>query len=478
MRKGLIIAGVALAWGVAAPAADFVNLGFNEYTLGDGGFADVPGWGKFFADPFSLGGAYIGLVATNNDDLVPLEGKAALFLGTGSFFNPPYEIWVSQTAVVPAYAAQIRFWTTLPGVSVTLSNIFLTASAPDEPWPGCYQYTTDIRALAGQTATLKITIYGSAWGRYQLDKIEFLGEEGVVIWPFPGPGAGVCLDDFHAATLNTSLWEVVSAVTQVFYQISSERIRADVGFVNGMVVNPFETYFRFRSPLRSDWDVRMDFQFDPDLHSTNPGVIGMALAADFGSAGTAQARVGQVVDLNSANRRYIVDWGPGPTNEVATTNSTGVFRLVRTGWEVAGYVWDAGSNRWRVVGTADGYTDEVAHVGLKVWCTGTFTGGSKTGDGYSLFYADNLMLADGRACLDGLATKVFGLDESGAPTFTWDTVGIPESNRYFVTRATSLVDSAWLPVSEEITDSGGETNWTGTDSGAGPFYYRLEVAPP
>ena len=472
MRKSLIIAGVALAWGAAAPAADFLNLDFEEYTLVDMGFsADLPGWGRLAVDPFPLEGACFGLVTTNNAYQTPLAGKAALFLGTGilMFTN---EIWVSQTADVPASAAQIRFVTTLPGVSATLSNISLTASAPDEPWPGIYRYTTDIQALAGQTATLKISLFDGGWGRYQLDQIEFLDGDGQSIWP------GVCLDDFHAATLNTSLWEVVSTGTQVFHQISSERLWADVGLNNGIVVDPFETFFCFRSPLRGDWDVRLDFQFSPYLHSTNPSMLGMALEADFEPEGTAQARVGQMVDLNATNRRYIVDWGQGPTNAAATTNQTGVFRLVRTGWELAGYVWDAGSNRWRVVGTANGYTDEVAHVGLKVWSTGAFTGGGKTGDGYSFFYADNLMLAKGRVCLDGLATKVFGLDENGAPSLTWDTVGIAVSNRYFVTLATSLVNSAWLPVSGAILDSGGETNWTGTDSGAGPFYYRLDVMPP
>ena len=106
-----------------------------------------------------------------------------------------------------------------------------------------------------------------------------------------------------------------------------------------------------------------------------------------------------------------------------------------------------------------------------MWSTGAFGGNA------SFAYADNLILADGRTSLDGLAIKTFGLDESGAPTVAWDAAGIPASNRYVVTRATSLVDSVWTPLSEAIPDSGGETNWTGANPGLGFFYYRVETVP-
>ena len=67
--------------------------------------------------------------------------------------------------------------------------------------------------------------------------------------------------------------------------------------------------------------------------------------------------------------------------------------------------------------------------------------------------------------------------KAGAPTMTWDSAGIAESNRYFVTKATRLIDSVWTPVSGEILDSGVETNWTDSDPGSGSFCYRIEAAP-
>lgn len=472
MKKRWIVAGVALACGLGAPAADFTNLDFEDYVPDESGFlVALPGWSNNWflgLDSFPLEGAALGVVTTNNEYLTPLAGEASLFLGTGDLvLYGVDEIWVSQTADVPPNAAYIRFRTTLPGAGVSLGGYPLATNAPVENPSGIYRYTADIRSLAGQAAELKVGIGWSSWGRYMLDQIEFLDAGGRVVWPRPPP---VCLEDFHAGTLNTSLWEVVTAFGQAnAYAISSERLRTTINPPSA----PFETVYRYRSVLGGDWDVRMDFNFVALLASSNTGagIFGMALAADFGSDRTSTAHVGQMIIISNQDRCYGMDWGQGPTNEMATTNQTGVFRLVRTGWEVAGYVWDAGSNDWQIVGTADGYTDDVTRVGLKVWSTGAFAGKD------AHVYADNLTLANGRVSLDGLAIKTFGLDESGAPTVAWDAAGIPATNRYVVTRATSLVDSAWTPISGAIADSGGETNWTGANPGLGSFYYRIESIP-
>ena len=460
MKIRWILAGLALVCGSGAQAANFTNLDFEAYTPdAEGFFVELPGWtnNRFLGlDCYPLEGAALGVVTTGNEYNVPLEGAASLFLGTGDLvLYGVDEIWVSQTADVPPNATHIRFLTTLPGVGASLGGFALATNAPLEDPPGVYRYTADIRSLAGQAAELKVAIGWSAWGRYMLDQIEFL--------------YGSCLEDFHAATLSTSLWEVAAVGQANAYAISSKRLRTTVN----PPAAPFETAFRYRSALRGDWDVRMDFRFEPAVAATNatPGVFGMALAADFGPARTATASVGQMITISNQTRWYAVDGGQGSTNEISTTNPTGVFRLVRTGGQVAGYVWDASSNGWRSAGTVDGYTDAVARVGLKVWSTGAFGGNA------SFAYADNLILADGRTSLDGLAIKTFGLDESGAPTVAWDAAGIPATNRYVVTRATSLVGAAWTPVSGNIADAGGETNWTGANPGLGPFYYRVESVP-
>ena len=473
MKKRWILAGLALACGFGAQAANFTNLGFEAYTPDVEGFSvKLSGWtNNWFlgVDYYPLEGAALGVVTTNNEYNAPLEGAASLFLGTGDLvLYGVDEIWVSQTADVPPNATHIRFLTTLPGAGASLGGFALATNAPVEDPPGVYRYTADIRSLAGQAAELKVAIGWSAWGRYMLDQIEFLDAGGTVIWP---PRLPICLEDFHAAALNTSLWEVATSFGQTnAYSILIERLRTAVAPPTA----PFETLFRYRSVLRGDWDVRMDFDFQHVLsllNATNPGVYGMALAADFGPERTAMADMGQMVVISNQNLFFETDWGQGPTNELATANRSGVFRLVRSGWEVAGYVWDADSNDWRIVGAMDGYTDETARVGLKVWSTGAFSGKDAAA------YADNLMLADGRTSLDGLAIKTFGLDESGAPTVAWDAAGIPAANRYVVTRATSLVDAAWTPVSENIADAGGETNWTGANPGLGSCYYRIESVP-
>ena len=486
MDKGWILAGVALACACGAQAADFTNLDFEAYA--GTGTNYLPGW-EWDKSAFGSGidacplvTATVGLLTSNTSCGTFFEGEYSAFLSTGqylAYINEEFG-WqpiccgaptISQTAVVPANAAYIRYtatppfiWDSFTGfhwdmrVQGALGGIVLSNGV-----------TTDVRSLAGQEAELRFSVVGTddpespgSW--HSLDRIEFLNAAGSVIWPSPPP---VCLEDFHAATLNTSLWEVATAGQEIAYGISSEALRTTFN----SAATPFETVFRYRSVLRGDWDVRMDFQTTAVLAGTGPGAMGMALAADFGPDRTATADVGQMIVISNQNRFFETDWGQGPTNALATTNRTGAFRLVRTGWEVAGYVWDAGSNDWQIVGTTDGYTDETARVGLKVWNTGTFSGKGVE------HRADNLTLADGRLCLDGLAIKTFGLDESGAPTVAWDAAGIPASNRYVVARATSLVDSVWTPLSGAIPDSGGETNWTGANPGSGSFYYRVESVP-
>ena len=491
MNRGWILAGMALACACGAPAANFTNLDFEAYA--GTGSDYLPGWEwdtnafrSYEVDFCPLVTATVGLVTSNTTCGTFFEGEYSAFLSTGLYdaYIDEESGWqpiccgrptISQTAVVPANAAYIRYLSTPPfiwdshtgfhwdvRVQGALGGIVLSNGV-----------TTDIRSLAGQEAELSFSVIGnddpdSPGSHHSLDQIEFLDADGTVIWPLPRLRPTVCLEDFHAAALNTSLWEVATAFGQTnAYFILSETLRTAVAPPTA----PFETLFRYRSVLRGDWDVRMDFDFQQMvslLNATNPGVFGMALAADFGPERTATADMGQMIVISNQNRFFETDWGQGPTNELATTNRTGVFRLVRSGWEVAGYVWDAGSNDWRIVGAMDGYTDETARVGLKVWSTGAFGGKS------SYAYADNLVLANGRASLDGLAIKTFGLDESGAPTIDWDAVGIPATNRYVVTRATSLVDSAWTPVSSQIPDAGGTTNWTGAEGAAGPFYYRVE----
>lgn len=492
MKRKWIVAGMALACGFGARAADFVNLDFEEYAGTGGDY--LPGWEwdtnafrSYGVDFCPLVTATVGLVNSNSSCGTLFEGEYSAFLSTGlydAYINEEFG-WqpiccgrptISQTAVVPANAAYIRYSSTPPyiwdsytgfhwdvRVQGALGGIVLSNGV-----------TTDIHSLAGQEAELSFSTIGNddpespgSW--HSLDQIEFLDAGGRVIWPNPPPR---CLEDFHAATLNMSLWEEAS---------SGAPVSSGIGFSSGdgflrvfanSAAEPFEKVYGYLATLRGDWDVRMDFTFWTLMSATtNEGVLGMALAAEFGPDRLAQARVGHWVTISNLARLCAVDWGQGPTNAVAETNQTGVFRLVRTGWEVAGYVWDVGSNDWRIVGTAAGYTDEVARIGLKVWSTGAF--GSK---GFNT-YADNLVLANGQASLDGLAIRTFGLDENGAPSIDWDAVGIPTTNRYVVTRATSLVDSAWTPVSAPIPDAGGETNWTGAGGASGPFYYRVESVP-
>lgn len=497
LKKWMILAGVAAMWGLGAQAGSFTNLNFEAYA----GTGDelLPGWERSsigylwpLLDELPLASAGLGLGSTNT---TAWAGQYSAFLSTGQttefiegigyIFNccSAPEIW--QTAQVPALATHIRYVASPTVIKDDtgmgwgyyeirlqgwLGAVDLSAGVPEAMPDGSVRYVTDIRSLAGQEAMLKFSCAGGdnamnpgSW--HYLDQIEFLDVAGGVIGPNPTP---ICLEDFHAATLNTSLWEVAISGQTNAYSVLNQYLWTRVL----PPAAPFETAYRYRAELRGDWDVRVDYRFSAPMgSSSNVGVLGTALAADFGTAGTSKASVGRLVDVDATDHRYAVDWGQGPTGDMPTTAVTGIFRLVRTGWEVAGYVWDAGSNDWRIVGTMDGYTDETARVGLKVWSTGAFSGKS------AIIYSDNLLLANGRASLAGLAVKTFGLDGAGAPTVAWESAGMPTNTRVVVTRATSLVDSVWTLVSGAIGDTGGETNWTGSGGGTEPAYYRLEVVP-
>lgn len=491
--KRWIALGLVAACAAIAQGANFTNLDFEAYA--GSGTDWLPGWewdtaafNSYGINPCPLVTASVGLVTPSATCGTWFEGEYSAFLSTGEYQEYVEEYgWVpvccgaptiSQTATVPANAAYIRYTSTPPyiwdshtgfhwdmRVQGSLGGIVLSNGV-----------TTDIRSLAGQEAALSFTVIGTddpespgSW--HSLDQIEFLDENENVIWPVPVPPPPLCLDDFHAATLNTSLWEVVNLEGQTnTVSISAETLRISAA----PPAAPFETDCRYRSTLRGDWDVRMDFRNQAVLNlmnSTNPGYVGMALAARFGPEEIRKAGVGHRLTISNAVRHYGMDWGQGPANELPTEDDLGTFRLVRSGWDVAGYVWNAGSNAWQIVGTLPGFTDETARVGLEVWSSGAF--GGKT----SCFYADNLVLSNGQMCLEGLAVKMFGLDESGAPQVEWDTVGIAENNRYIVTRSTNLATPFWEPVSGFLPDEGGETNWGGAAEGAGAAYYRIEVRP-
>lgn len=491
--KCWIALGMAVVCAGIAQGASFTNLDFEAYA--GSGTDWLPGWewdkaafNSYGINPCPLVTASVGLITSNTDCGTWFEGEYSAFLSTGEYQEYVEEYgWVpvccgaptiSQTATVPANAAYIRYTATPPRigdsetgfhwdmrVQGSLGGIVLSNGV-----------TTDIRSLAGQEATLSFSVIGTddpaspgSW--HSLDQIQFLDENENVIWPVPVPSPPLVLDDFHAAALNTSLWEVVNVEGQTnTVLISSGMLRISAE----PPAAPFETDCRYRSTLHGDWDVQMDFRnhaFPSLMNSNNPGYVGMALAARFGPEGTRKASVGHRLTISNDVQHYGMDWGQGPTNELPTEDDLGTFRLVRSGWDVAGYVWNTGSNAWQIVGTLPGFTDETARVGVEVWSSGAFGGKA------SYFDADNLVLSNGRMCLDGLAVKVFGLDESGAPQVGWDAVGIAENNRYIVTRSTNLVENLWEPVSGFLPDEGGETNWSGAAEEAGAAYYRIEVRP-
>ena len=486
--SAILVYWVTILCGANSQAVDFINLDFEAYS--GSGTNYLPGWEwstnatVFPLDPGPLVTAGLGLSSTNT---TAWRGRYSAFLSTGltTMFVPGYgsvpvccgwsEFW--QTATVPPLATHIRYLSSPPQIKNgtyggqyenriqgLLGDIDLSAGVPITMSKGELRYTTDIRALAGQEARLKFRCAGyedgynpGSW--HYLDQIEFLSSDGEVIWPVPTPR---CLEDFHASSLNTSLWEVAVVGTGIQYSAN--------GHVYASIrsgAQDAELAFGFRSNFRGDWDVQMSY--GPN-QMVGTGTVGMALGADFGAGGTSKACVGLVANANGSSACYMTDWGGGPVNMVSNASHSGVFRLARVGQEVTGRVWNSASNQWQTIGTAGGFTAEFARVGVRVWNTGMLGG-----KGVHMFF-DNLELVQGRAGLDGLAIKVFGLDESGKPTMAWDSAGIAQTNRYFVTRATNLADPVWERISGGLGEAA-TTNWMGSSAPSAATYYRIEVAP-
>jgi hypothetical protein len=229
-----LLAGVAVACGLGAQAASFTNLNFEAYA----GTGDelLPGWERSsigylwpLLDELPLASAGLGLGSTNT---TAWAGQYSAFLSTGqttefiegigyiiNCCSAP-EIW--QTAQVPALATHIRYVASPTVIKDDtgmgwgyyeiriqgwLGAVDLSAGVPEAMPDGSVRHMTDIRSLAGQEAMLKFSCAGGdnpmnpgSW--HYLDQIEFLDVAGGVIGTSPTP---ICLEDFHAGTLNTSL---------------------------------------------------------------------------------------------------------------------------------------------------------------------------------------------------------------------------------------------------------------------------------
>lgn len=484
--------GMGLVFAAAVQAANFTNLDFEAYS--GSGTNLLPGWefdtnGMFSVpemDFCPLVSAGAGLIGSNSSCGTLLQGKYTALLASGQMYQYIEDFGylpvgcgaptIGQTAVVPADASFIRYAAT-PGVHKEGEfgesyDLLLQGALGDIVLSN--GVTTDIRTLAGLESTLSFTIIGTddtanpgSW--HSLDQIEFLNAGGEVIWPLPppyGPSAR-CLEDFHAG-LNTSLWQVIT----VGQELSCSEGESYLGCYVTSADAPFETIFQYQPVLRGNWDVVIRYELSVMGLLSGTGNIGMGLCAALGSGGGETACVGKMADPGGANLYYMTDWGSGPDNLASSTTYAGLFRLHREGETISGLYWDSANTCWQTVGTAGGFTQESARVGLKVWNTGTFSG-----KGAFMPIFDDLMLVEGQVCLDGMAVKVFGLDSNGVPSVSWDSVGIAESNRYYVTKATNLLDPEWVPVSSALTESPESNSWTGTVPSAPAAYYRIEVEP-
>ncbi|GEM_PF-4331064 len=488
MKKGLILLLTGLC-AMSAQAVSFTNLDFEAYS--GTGSDYLPGW-EWDTTAFSSGvddcplvTAMVGLITPTTGCGTWFEGEYSAFLSTGQYQAYINEelLWlccaaptISQIADVPTDAVSIRYTSTPPfiwdsytgfhwdmRVQGALGGIVLSNGV-----------TTDISSLTGQTATLSFTVVGtddpaSPGSYHSLDQIEFLDASGEVVWPLPppyGPSAR-CLEDFHAG-FNTSLWQVITVGQELDYS----EIESYLGCYVNSALAPFETIFQYQPILHGDWDVLIRYEMLIQGFLSGTGNIGMGLCAELGSGDAATACVGRISDPSGSGPFYMTDWGAGPFDLVSSPTNAGMFRLHREGENISGLYWDSVNTCWQTVGTAGGFTQESARVGLKVWSTGTFSG-----KGAFMPRFDDLMLVDGKVCLDGMAVKVFGLDSNGVPSVSWPSVGIAETNRYFVTKATNLLDPNWVPVSGAFDGSSETNEWTGSVPTNPAAYYRIEVAP-
>ena len=326
-KLAILVFGVTILCGANSQAVDFANLDFEAYS--GSGTNYLPGWEwstnatVFPLDSLPLVTAGLSLSSTNT---TAWRGRYSAFLSTGltTMFVPEYGSvsaccgWseFGQTATVPPLATHIRYLSSPPQIKNgiyggqyenriqgLLGDMDLSSGVPITMSQGELRYTTDIRALAGQEVRLKFRCVGDedsfnpgSW--HYLDQIEFLNSDGEVIWPVPTPR---CLDDFHASSLNTSLWEVAVVGTGIQYSAN--------GHVYALIrsgAQDAELAFGFRSNFRGDWDVQMSY--GPN-QMVGTGTVGMALGADFGAGETSKACVGLVANANGSSASYMTDFG-------------------------------------------------------------------------------------------------------------------------------------------------------------------------
>ena len=200
MSNNLLVLAVAINLLGTVSRGAFTNLNYESYP---GSGADLlPGWQESTSDhlldelPISSSG--LGLVSTSGDYLLPISGVYSAFFSSGNTGSP--SIW--QTDYVPVTATHIQITTTYLNTdsvafSYLLGGISLIESTP-ELVGGYYVYSTDIRSLAGQSATLQFGV-------------SYIGD------PF-SPGGWHLVDDVHFTSIpepNTCLLLLLGAATLI-----------------------------------------------------------------------------------------------------------------------------------------------------------------------------------------------------------------------------------------------------------------------
>lgn len=193
----------AVLLAVATAASGFSNLDFELYSgLGPD---LLPDWERNSGDylwplldmlPISTSG--LGLVSPEGDYLFPIAGQYSAFFSAGTGDSPL--IW--QTDVVPIQATHIQIATTgidpaNDAFTYALGGISLIESTPVS-MGGYSVYTTDIHALAGQTATLQFGVQyvgdpETPGGWHLVDSVQFVS--------IPEPGTGLLLSLGAAALI-------------------------------------------------------------------------------------------------------------------------------------------------------------------------------------------------------------------------------------------------------------------------------------
>jgi hypothetical protein len=158
-------------------------------------------------------------------------------------------------------------------------------------------------------------------------------------------------DDF-----NNSQWTILKSKNTQVVEVNKQ---LEITISSTAKANDFYAGYKSNCKLQGDFDIQASYSF---INYPNPnGVrVGISLTDPKTSLG---------VNVHQLDGEYVADFCNynACSPRLATTDTTGKLRFVRTGTVLSGFYWDANSSSWTQVNSTSSYTTNAVPFSISAW---------------------------------------------------------------------------------------------------------------